>query len=691
MAAKAAAEMAEMAVKIEDGVLSKAHVIRVPRFEGKHIVYMALCFAGAVSALVLFRQDLNLTLVRFQDEPLGTVTRKQNIAQRRFEDRILWDRLRRQSFVYSGDYIRTAELSSAVLSLSGGGLVELAEHTLIQLEKSGEDLVLDLAGGALEADTGGGGLTVRASGLSLRADPGSVLNAASGEGGFTAGLASGSAVVTGPGETRALRQGDTVGRVRRAVVLHPRPGAVFLNPSGGPLDVDFVWDRGPAGQALRLDIAEDRAFTAPFFSRESAAGGLSAALENGRYYWRVYPPGQVEDGVSGRLSVIRAAPPELISPAPEEEFAFRTLRPGIRFLWTSREGADSYLLEISPNPDMTNPRYQGFVQDSGGEVSSIVHSGFESGTWYWRVRPEYPRNSEGSPQASRTGSFRVRRAESLTTPLPQLPPERGSFYLEDQKERLWFSWKQEEDAASYTFLLSRREDLQDPFIREQVRDNYYVYDVTSGVLDPGEYYWGVYQTSSEGGDSLPSAARRVVIVAGPPPETLPPETSPRVEIPPQAGPDPAARETRPAEASPPGETAPPAARPDPAPRPLPPLPAPGNLRPPSGYALTEDLILRDRQIAFSWDAVPGASSYVFTLYQTENGGRREILRRAPSENRFVLTDLAVLDTGSFIWRVEPRSRAAEQRGEAAESGFTVSIEETQASRGMESGVMFGTE
>jgi hypothetical protein len=79
------------------------------------------------------------------------------------------------------------------------------------------------------------------------------------------------------------------------------------------------------------------------------------------------------------------------------------------------------------------------------------------------------------------------------------------------------------------------------------------------------------------------------------------------------------------------------------------------------------------------------------LYQAENGGRREILRRIQNETRFTLTDLTILDAGAFIWRVEPRSGLAEQGSEAAESGFTVNIEETQASRGLESGVMFGTE
>jgi hypothetical protein len=115
------------------------------------------------------------------------------------------------------------------------------------------------------------------------------------------------------------------------------------------------------------------------------------------------------------------------------------------------------------------------------------------------------------------------------------------------------------------------------------------------------------------------------------------------------------------------------------------------MRPVSGYELTEAIIARDRQIAFSWNAVPGAASYTFTLYQAEPDGRREVLRLTRNDTAFTLTDLAVLDRGTFIWRVEPVSRTPGQDGEAAESRFTVSIEETSASQGRDAGVMFGNE
>jgi hypothetical protein len=604
-----------------------AHVITVPRLELRHLLYMALCLAGAAAALCLFWRNLNLTLERFGDEPVGTVTRKQNTVQRRFADRVLWDRLRGQSPVYSGDYIRTAELSAAELSLSGGEFVSLGEHSLIQILRTAEGFTLELAEGALEADTGGGALVVRAAGASLRAEGGSVFSAALPEAGeLEAGVIEGSAVFS---------QGD---------------------------------------RTLLLNAGEGR-----FLQRSPALPG---------------PP----SGVS----------PRLISPV-EEAFDFSTTRPGVRFLWSSVEGALSYWLEISSRSDMSAPFHQSRVGDTGGETCSIVYSGFEPGTWYWRVRPEYGRNSGGA--ASAAASFTVSRTEGLAAPVQQFPLGQGSLYVEDSGNGAYFSWKQEADAVSYTFLLSRYEDLNDPLVRQTVRDNYFVYDMKRGKLEPGEYYWGVYQTDAAGNRSAASAARAVVIIAGPPPaagaerltgaapaappaaprEAGPAAAAPAAQAPAAvpAAPPAAPRDAGPAAATPSAQA--PAAVPA-APEALPPLPAPGNMRPASGYVLTEAIIVRDKQIAFSWNAVPGASSYVFTLYQAEpNGGRREILRLARNDTAFTLTDLAVLDRGTFIWRVEPVSRTPGQDGNAGENRFTVSIEETTASQGRESGVMFGTD
>jgi hypothetical protein len=96
-------------------------------------------------------------------------------------------------------------------------------------------------------------------------------------------------------------------------------------------------------------------------------------------------------------------------------------------------------------------------------------------------------------------------------------------------------------------------------------------------------------------------------------------------------------------------------------------------------------------MSFAWDAVPGASSYVFTIYHNKDGELQQVLRKTQNTTRFVLTDLSLLDEGAFVWRVTGVSAAAGQGGESAESGFTVDIEQATASQGRESGVMFGNQ
>jgi hypothetical protein len=582
-------------------------IISVPRFRKKDILYIALCLAGAAVALWFFWQDLNLTLSHHH-AAVGAVICKTNTAQRRFSDRTLWDRLRRESPVYSGDYIRTANLSGAALSLFGGDFLDLQENTLIQILPAPDGFTVELTEGELRADSGGG-ITIRTGEVSLQAQEASVLRAAVKNGALEAGVLEGSALIRQGEETRTLRAGE----------------AFFLS----------------SAQRVLGPLADK-------------AGGDT---------------------------------PTLISPALNEEFSFSTTRPGLRFVWTSCEGAAAYRLEISADPSMANLFSQVQAQDSGGDTSSIVHSGFEEGTWYWRVQPEYPPDFKGAGQLSQTGSFRILR-KGLETSTQLSPGQDSRLYLEDKKNDVYFSWKQEADAVLYTFLLSRNEDLSNPLIKQKSANNYFVYNLESGNLSPGQYYWGVYQTDINGNDSASSTGRSVFIMAGAPPErtTASAQTAPVTAVTEAAQPNAGETgvQTAPQDA---GQNA---GQPEPAAA-VPPLPAPGNMRPAAGYTLTEEIIVRDKQIAFSWNAVAGASGYVFILYQAESGGRREVLRRTLSETRFTLTDLAVLDAGNFVWSVEPQARQAGQKSETGESSFAVSIGEVQAAQGRESGVQFGTE
>jgi hypothetical protein len=311
----------------------------------------------------------------------------------------------------------------------------------------------------------------------------------------------------------------------------------------------------------------------------------------------------------------------------------------------------------------------------------------------------YSREYTGTSPASEVASFRIERTDVLASPQPQI--QKGEIYLESEQKNNYFTWKQEDEAASYTFLLSQQQDLSNPIIEQKVQDNYYAFDVKTAGLDPGQYYWGVYQTDIEGSNSGVSQARAVVIMAGAPPvrtpvvvEAVPAAFVPEPEIlEPEVPADPEVLAPEPVVAPVSVPVAVPAAIPvEPAPVIIPPLPAPQGLLPAAGYELTEEIIIRDRQISFSWEVVSEATAYVFTLYQAAPGGNQEVLRLEPQgETFYTLTNLALLDQGGFVWQVEAINPDEGRAGEIAESGFTVIIEEVEASQGNESGVIFGRE
>jgi len=668
-------------------------------------IYIGLCLTVSLGALFFFRQDLNQTLNRLTEQPVGTISYKHRAAQRRFADRVLWDRLKQESPVYNGDYIRTAELSAATVSFfAGDEIIALEENTLIQIFAFGQKnlagaLRIDLAEGGLSADVRSGAMSIHAGETVIDASAGSVINAAASDGGLAVQVLEGSAEIQQGNEKLTTAAGDVFASrgspagSSRVAVLSPRPGAKLLNNNETPLPVTFNWNRigFTENETVRLDIAEDRGFTRIIQTIESGTDRAAVNLANGAYYWRVYASSEAEaeikqSGVNGRVQVVYAPPPALISPARDEAFSFKTARPGIRFQWSSCEGASAYLVEASIDRDMQNVVWRSQVQASGGETGSVVYSGLEPGSYFWRVSPVYPRDYEGTGRASEIAGFRINRAAILAAPESQ--ERRG-------EENSYFTWKQEDEAVSYTFLLSRQQDLSDPLIKQQVRDNYYPFEGRAADLVPGQYYWGVYQTDMEGNNSAPSPARALALIpprpdSGAPQErAIPAETaapviteaeSPSAQV---GGLAQVGVTETPAAATPPRQEA----RPDTSR----PLSAPRNLRPAAGYVLTEEIIIRDRKLDFSWAAVAGASGYIFTLYQITPGGNREIQRSRQRETTFTLTDLSLLDAGRFMWRVEALNQSTGQDGAAAESQFTVDIGEVEASQGRESGVLFGNQ
>ena len=111
---------------------------------------LAIC---AVS-LYLFFYDLNSSSIRTDKTKIATVNYKYKVAQRKFNDRVLWERVQQNYPLYDGDTVRTADLALATIYFSDGAVIELNENTMVQiaLGKDGE-LNVSVGNGNVDIDT----------------------------------------------------------------------------------------------------------------------------------------------------------------------------------------------------------------------------------------------------------------------------------------------------------------------------------------------------------------------------------------------------------------------------------------------------------------------------------------------------------------------------------------------------------
>jgi len=144
-----------------------------------------------------------------------------------------------------------------------------------------------------------------------------------------------------------------------------------------------------------------------------------------------------------------------------------------------------------------------------------------------------------------------------------------------------------------------------------------------------------------------------------------------------------------------------AAAPEPAPEiiieepppPLPPLSVPLNRIPVNGQIFGIEQLRSARNIVFSWSSVQDANAYIITLFEQTTSGRRQINREIVTGTRWTLTDLSILQRGTFVWQVEAIYRNAygsiERRGRQGDNYFTMDVPSPRPVQRNDPGVLYG--
>ena len=467
------------------------------------------------------------------EEPIATITFKYKTAQRKFLDRVVWDRLRQNSPVYNGDTLHTSSLSEATVWFSDGNVMELSENTMAQVFLSENNaLRAELSDGAAYIDSSFAheGMTLSSNGIEVQLKKGSSMNAKSSaensvsKKNLSLQVLSGSAeLMNNPEKSESqaalLGEGDSLvfeqdGNFKKTVLkmVEPVQNAKILYHSGESKKVDFKWEA--ENLSAMLLISSDKNFkdvAYRFFSEKLNSAAFE--LKPGIWYWKLssIKDDEESDVQTGKIQIIHSPLPELLVPVTEYEFNYRTKLPAVRLIWTESPYATSYRLEIASDGKMKN-----LVLDQRQNLTSAIISTLKEGTYWWRVTPYYTINKIGLSSPSEIKSFSVRKKGDLSVPQLLVPLNNGLVNTETSAKGISFSWKYEDDAQKYTLVVSDNPNLSSPKIRQQTSVNYFTFDHKKLNLADGKWFWAVNYVDNEGNVSKTSEVRTFYTMKGSP-------------------------------------------------------------------------------------------------------------------------------------------------------------------------------
>ena len=238
-------------------------------------LFIVFFLAIAGISINMFRTDLMHTIRLKNTEPVGTVTIKKNIVQRRLETRVLWDRLATESPVYLGDLIRVAEFSEAILHIKGNN-IELSENTLIRitLAPDGETLQIILSEGGISVTPSANSTTAGRQRIVLYHNEQQIQPIV--ENGFERTVF--------PSGRKTVFASETAPKLKS-----PAEKSVY-SFNGAPPALNFQWDKIDEAYSYILEISNTADFINPAVQIQSQITYYSASnLEEGEWFWRVKP------------------------------------------------------------------------------------------------------------------------------------------------------------------------------------------------------------------------------------------------------------------------------------------------------------------------------------------------------------------------------------------------------------------
>ena len=475
------------------------------------VIVLTLSVAGYFSWT--FWKDLNSSSRRTDKEKIAIITFKNRIAQRKYEDRVVWERIDKSTPLYNGDLVRTAELAEAVITFNDGSEVNIYENTMIQVYYSDfEGVNISVGNGNLQvesADKSKVQLTLK-DGSKVSAGGGASIAAKSsvGDSGTnTVEVKSGSATLTGTsGKTEDIKAGESL-NVKSSGEIAKKPVTVtsipaelrVLNVEGKEVPVKLEWNQADKNKPVVLQTSKKKDFTKIKEEKIiTSANDSLISLSEGTIYWRLFTQGDEAEAAQGKISVEEAKPLELISPANEGSFQYRNRNPVLSFSWKGNEYAKNYMVKVSSTPDMQTPVFTKTVNNTSLQLDSLG-----GGQWWWQVTPFYELNSIGYASPSKVSTFIIEKNDGIAPPILTVPLQNAEIHYKDSLA-VNFSWKSD-IKASYELLIAKDKDFNDIILKRNTAGQRANVNMSLPEKDGQQYYWKIVRKSSEPEDLTPES------------------------------------------------------------------------------------------------------------------------------------------------------------------------------------------
>ncbi|MBI41395.1 MAG: hypothetical protein CMF59_17500 [Leptospiraceae bacterium] len=458
----------------------------------------------------LFLYEQNRSTGSGSGQTVGELTFRYRIAERKFTDSVLWDRINPGDPLRNGDWIRTDSYSEAVLELGDGSRVEMAPETMLVLIIDEDKKELQLMQGSLELDL--------KDDYDLLADNRRIKNL---EGKARVRLSEESLEIEqdSPGASMDGENLPSWSTIGEGGVQERNSGLTLLAPVDtrtvveGETEVNFRWS-GSCPCELSIGSSDSQ-----FSVKDLDDNQHRISLKPGIYSWNV----QNSDGKSATRSfrLLKSQPLKPVQPAAGSTVFISRDSGLILFSWEGAAFRQKFRIEVSESPGMENG--QTLETSRRNAVFSL-----KPGKYYWRITSlaGLPDESDTSKEVtSKVLSFEIKpqeeenqelainlkvekepaKEQKVYTPRanPQelwqanvypIFPQPNSAVDMSQRDSLLFKWSPVPRANKYLFRLYR----DDSILIERFVTNPYLNFRELTLLDTAWFEWSVEPIFSDG-------------------------------------------------------------------------------------------------------------------------------------------------------------------------------------------------